>query len=333
MDATHSSHLYDAMQTNGLSPRDLSPHDTTGFAFNSFEGEPFADADNSFVEPLSTSGSPFQYAMTYDMDQYTAEGGLPSPQTGGPSPASTAGSMLDNVPMGMMTMPEQQMQQPMVSSHIRSHPGSVSSVASSATAVSTISNGLMPELNADGTIVKKELSPGPMMGNVTPPKDVATLATDAAAPAEATAAPANKPAKRKRENRYKNAPPAVLSRRRAQNRASQRAYRERKDQRIRDLESELEKVRHENEANKLQLSTMHHQMLTLRMEQSMNSPSQQQQRSVSMSGMPPQVQMHQQFLPDGLRVPQMPMTMMNQGGMVPMQQSFPMAPHNFPMAP
>ncbi|KAI1502796.1 hypothetical protein F5X99DRAFT_377452 [Biscogniauxia marginata] len=49
--------------------------------------------------------------------------------------------------------------------------------------------------------------------------------------------PATKPtAKRKRENRYKNAPPSVLSRRRAQNRASQRAYRERKDQRIKDLE-------------------------------------------------------------------------------------------------
>ncbi|KAI2623771.1 hypothetical protein GGS21DRAFT_332135 [Xylaria nigripes] len=47
--------------------------------------------------------------------------------------------------------------------------------------------------------------------------------------------PAPKP-KHKRENRYKNAPPSVLSRRRAQNRASQRAYRERKDQRIKDLE-------------------------------------------------------------------------------------------------
>ncbi|KFA48238.1 hypothetical protein S40293_11420 [Stachybotrys chartarum IBT 40293] len=48
------------------------------------------------------------------------------------------------------------------------------------------------------------------------------------------------PPKRKRENRYKNAPPSVLSRRRAQNRASQRAYRERKEQRIRDLEILLE---------------------------------------------------------------------------------------------
>ncbi|KAL5594445.1 uncharacterized protein BROUX77_007792 [Berkeleyomyces rouxiae] len=46
--------------------------------------------------------------------------------------------------------------------------------------------------------------------------------------------------KRRRENRYKDASPAVISRRRAQNRASQRAYRERKDQRIRDLENELQ---------------------------------------------------------------------------------------------
>ncbi|KAB5581254.1 hypothetical protein GE09DRAFT_939349, partial [Coniochaeta sp. 2T2.1] len=46
-------------------------------------------------------------------------------------------------------------------------------------------------------------------------------------------------AKRKRENRYKNAPPAVLSRRRAQTEASQRAYRERKEQRIKVLEAML----------------------------------------------------------------------------------------------
>ncbi|CAN8105737.1 unnamed protein product [Discula destructiva] len=53
-------------------------------------------------------------------------------------------------------------------------------------------------------------------------------------------------AKRKRENRYKNAPPSVLSRRRAQNRASQRAYRERKDQRIKDLEQMLHDARTRN---------------------------------------------------------------------------------------
>ncbi|KAI1273776.1 hypothetical protein F5Y07DRAFT_411122 [Xylaria sp. FL0933] len=72
--------------------------------------------------------------------------------------------------------------------------------------------------------------------------------------------PAGKP-KRKRENRYKNAPPAVISRRRAQNRASQRAYRERKDQRIKALEesnTQLEKrieqltILLTNERNKIQ---------------------------------------------------------------------------------
>ncbi|KAJ4396478.1 hypothetical protein N0V93_000697 [Gnomoniopsis smithogilvyi] len=52
--------------------------------------------------------------------------------------------------------------------------------------------------------------------------------------------------KKKRENRYKNAPPSVLSRRRAQNRASQRAYRERKDQRIKDLEEMLNDARVRN---------------------------------------------------------------------------------------
>lgn len=57
---------------------------------------------------------------------------------------------------------------------------------------------------------------------------------------------ATKP-KRRRENRYKNAPPAVISRRRAQNRASQRAYRERKDQRIRDLEELLEEAHRKEE--------------------------------------------------------------------------------------
>ncbi|KAG6358857.1 hypothetical protein INS49_012376 [Diaporthe citri] len=54
-------------------------------------------------------------------------------------------------------------------------------------------------------------------------------------------------AKRKRENRYKNAPPSVLSRRRAQNRASQRAYRERKDQRIKDLEQMLNDAKARND--------------------------------------------------------------------------------------
>lgn len=65
--------------------------------------------------------------------------------------------------------------------------------------------------------------------------------------AEGTEAGVKAPAKRKRENRYKNAPPAVLSRRRAQNRASQRAYRERKDQRIKDLEVLLAEQKQKND--------------------------------------------------------------------------------------
>ncbi|KAH8755409.1 hypothetical protein F5883DRAFT_571340 [Diaporthe sp. PMI_573] len=60
---------------------------------------------------------------------------------------------------------------------------------------------------------------------------------------------ATKPAaKRKRENRYKNAPPSVLSRRRAQNRASQRAHRQRKDQRIKGLEQMLKDAKARNDA-------------------------------------------------------------------------------------
>ncbi|PSR85908.1 hypothetical protein BD289DRAFT_248474 [Coniella lustricola] len=66
--------------------------------------------------------------------------------------------------------------------------------------------------------------------------------TSATSEAQSKSAP-----KRKRENRYKNAPPAVLSRRRAQNRASQRAYRERKDQRIKDLEQMLNDARARND--------------------------------------------------------------------------------------
>ncbi|KAI0102780.1 hypothetical protein GGR51DRAFT_526193 [Nemania sp. FL0031] len=56
--------------------------------------------------------------------------------------------------------------------------------------------------------------------------------------------------KRKRENRYKNAPPSVISRRRAQNRASQRAYRERKDKRIKDLEVIIDDMKRNNDALK-----------------------------------------------------------------------------------
>ncbi|EXF78576.1 bZIP transcription factor [Colletotrichum fioriniae PJ7] len=72
------------------------------------------------------------------------------------------------------------------------------------------------------------------------------------------------PAKRKRENRYKNAPPSVLSRRRAQNRASQRAYRERKDQRIKDLEVMLSDQKLKNDSLSQAYSALHAEFLKIR---------------------------------------------------------------------
>ncbi|KAL2159744.1 hypothetical protein VTH06DRAFT_2313 [Thermothelomyces fergusii] len=77
-----------------------------------------------------------------------------------------------------------------------------------------------------------------------------------------------KPApKRKRENRYKNAPPAVLSRRRAQNRASQRAYRERKDQRIRDLEQMLSEAKQRNDVLSQAYAALHAEYTALKSSQ------------------------------------------------------------------
>ncbi|KAK0635613.1 hypothetical protein B0T17DRAFT_481464 [Bombardia bombarda] len=73
--------------------------------------------------------------------------------------------------------------------------------------------------------------------------------------------------KRKRENRYKNAPPSVLSRRRAQNRASQRAYRERKDQRIKDLEQMLNDAKQRNDDLGQAYATLHAEYMTLKASQ------------------------------------------------------------------
>ncbi|KAJ0286314.1 hypothetical protein KNSL1_000500 [Colletotrichum chrysophilum] len=81
---------------------------------------------------------------------------------------------------------------------------------------------------------------------------------------KAAATTAKPPAKRKRENRYKNAPPSVLSRRRAQNRASQRAYRERKDQRIKDLEVMLSEQKQKNDSLSQAYSALHAEYLKLR---------------------------------------------------------------------
>ena len=71
-------------------------------------------------------------------------------------------------------------------------------------------------------------------------------------------------AKRKRENRYKNAPPSVLSRRRAQNRASQRAYRERKDQRIKDLEQMLTDAKQRNDVLGQAYAALHAEYISLK---------------------------------------------------------------------
>lgn len=84
----------------------------------------------------------------------------------------------------------------------------------------------------------------------------------------AQAAAQQKPAaKRKRENRYKNAPPSVLSRRRAQNRASQRAYRERKDQRIKDLEQMLSDAKQRNDVLGQAYATLQAEYFTLKASQ------------------------------------------------------------------
>ncbi|KAF4584113.1 hypothetical protein GQ602_005486 [Ophiocordyceps camponoti-floridani] len=55
-------------------------------------------------------------------------------------------------------------------------------------------------------------------------------------------------ASRKKVSRYRDATPEVVSRRRAQNRASQRAYRERKENRILDLESKVRTLQTHREA-------------------------------------------------------------------------------------
>ncbi|KAF9882055.1 bZIP transcription factor [Colletotrichum karsti] len=89
---------------------------------------------------------------------------------------------------------------------------------------------------------------------------------------------AKPPAKRKRENRYKNAPPSVLSRRRAQNRASQRAYRERKDQRIKDLEVMLSEQKNKNDSLSQAYSALHAEYLKLRGSQARAQHQQQMPR-------------------------------------------------------
>ncbi|TLD21076.1 hypothetical protein PspLS_09181 [Pyricularia sp. CBS 133598] len=87
---------------------------------------------------------------------------------------------------------------------------------------------------------------------------------DGSSTSPSTTPDAKAPAKRKRENRYKNAPPSVLSRRRAQNRASQRAYRERKDQRIKDLEQMLNDSKQRNDLLSQAYQNLHGEYTKLR---------------------------------------------------------------------
>lgn len=93
------------------------------------------------------------------------------------------------------------------------------------------------------------------------------LSSEECSRSETQEAKTKAPAKRKRENRYKNAPPSVLSRRRAQNRASQRAYRERKDQRIKDLEALLNDAQQKNNVLTQAYATLQAEYMKLKSEQ------------------------------------------------------------------
>ncbi|KAJ0339193.1 hypothetical protein COL922a_004725 [Colletotrichum nupharicola] len=54
--------------------------------------------------------------------------------------------------------------------------------------------------------------------------------------------------KSRRANRYKNCSETVLSKRRAQNRANQRAYRKRKEQRLEELQQQIDDMHQKNNA-------------------------------------------------------------------------------------
>ncbi|CAK7226648.1 hypothetical protein SBRCBS47491_006303 [Sporothrix bragantina] len=242
--------------TNSMFDQLSSPIDES-FGFTPFDADAFAnDPMSSGLSSSSAGGSPLFAQQTFPPvgfpAGFQAADHYPSPRDGeGISPQSEmAGMVVVNQYSSPSMMPGQ------LPSHGRTNQGSISSLASSATAVS----------RTDGHVeIKEELSPLSM--NSPAVEAVALAAPDAAASAVAPAAttPVKAPAKRKRENRYKNAPPAVLSRRRAQNRASQRAYRERKDQRIRDLEEQISNMGAENENYKASFGTMHSYMMAMRM--------------------------------------------------------------------
>jgi hypothetical protein len=102
------------------------------------------------------------------------------------------------------------------------------------------------------------------------------------------------PPKRKRENRYKDAPPSVLSRRRAQNRASQRAYRERKEQRIRDLEKLLDEAHRRHDALTQAYVALRTEMESMRAGQHQHSHQHQHQHQQPLSSPDPHRSVHHQ---------------------------------------
>ncbi|ROW03159.1 hypothetical protein VPNG_08124 [Cytospora leucostoma] len=107
---------------------------------------------------------------------------------------------------------------------------------------------------------------------------------DSSSPTASGPQPSKPAAKRKRENRYKNAPPSVLSRRRAQNRASQRAYRERKDQRIKDLEQMLSDAKARNDVLSQAYTELHAEYVNLKTSRGdHHHPPQQQQQQQQQS--------------------------------------------------
>ncbi|KAG7129458.1 hypothetical protein HYQ45_011322 [Verticillium longisporum] len=119
---------------------------------------------------------------------------------------------------------------------------------SSAFDISTMSHMGSSDTLYPSPLSSRRVTASPQPMSTDPPErstDEAYASSSSVAASIATAKPT---AKRKRENRYKNAAPSVLSRRRAQNRASQRAYRERKDQRIKDLELMLSEQKEKSES-------------------------------------------------------------------------------------
>ncbi|OAQ62100.1 basic-leucine zipper (bZIP) transcription factor [Pochonia chlamydosporia 170] len=105
----------------------------------------------------------------------------------------------------------------------------------------------LPHSQIPSTSQTYAYTPQPTFPNVSEPSYTSPTSTASEPSVPSQPQPQDQKPPRKRENRYRNAPPSVLSRRRAQNRASQRAYRERKEQRIKDLEQLLQEANQREE--------------------------------------------------------------------------------------